>query len=123
MNINSTTDKLASTAASITPRPVQTVADKPAVTAASTSLGTDNKTLPEQVDAKQLTEALQRANEALRANNLDFRFSEDVDSGKMIVQVVDMETEKVVRQIPSADMLALSKSLEKMQGLLFKQEA
>ena len=33
---------------------------------------------------------------------------------------MDMETEAVIRQIPSEEMLALSKALEKMQGALIQ---
>ena len=80
------------------------------------------KKATENIDQKVLVEAVEKANSALRMSNLDFRFSQD-DGGQMVVQVVDSQTEKIVRQIPSKEMLELSKSLEKMQGLLLKQEA
>ncbi len=80
-------------------------------------------TQPSPVSQKALEEAVTKANEAMRLNNLNFKISQDKDSGTTVVQIVDSETDTIVRQIPSPEMLDLSKSLRKMQGLLFKLEA
>ena len=41
----------------------------------------------------------------------------------MIVKVMDNATKEVIRQIPSVEMLAIAKALDKIQGLLIKQKA
>ncbi|MFN7834476.1 MAG: flagellar protein FlaG [Burkholderiaceae bacterium] len=82
-----------------------------------------NKPEPAQPSAVELKGAVERVSEALKTTNLSVKFSEDSDSGQTVVQVVDGETNTVLRQIPSVEMLALSKSLEKMQGLLIRQQA
>jgi flagellar protein FlaG len=41
----------------------------------------------------------------------------------MVVRVVDTATDQVIRQIPSEVALAISQSLEKLQGLLVRQQA
>jgi len=40
-----------------------------------------------------------------------------------VVKMVDTETEEVLRQFPSEEMLAISKSIDRMQGLLINREA
>jgi flagellar protein FlaG len=53
----------------------------------------------------------------------DIKFSIDEDSGRTVVKVIDRETQDVIRQIPSQEMLDLAKALDKLQGLLLKQKA
>lgn len=53
--------------------------------------------------------------------NLDF--SVDDSSGQVVVKVMDGESGKLIRQIPSEDLLRLSERLEDMRSLLFKAEA
>ena len=55
------------------------------------------------------------------AQNL--RFSIDDDTGRTIVKVVDMQTDEVIRQMPSKEVLAISKAIDKLQGLLIQQKA
>jgi flagellar protein FlaG len=43
-------------------------------------------------------------------------------TGKTVVRVFEVETGEVIRQIPSEEVLAISRSIEKLQGLLFDQE-
>ena len=50
--------------------------------------------------------------------NLDF--SVDDSSGQVVVKVIDGESGKLVRQIPSEELLRLSERLEDMRSLLFK---
>jgi len=78
-------------------------------------------------DPAETPEALQQAladfQAALKpvASGLDF--SVDDDSGRVIVKIVDSETNEVIKQIPSEEMMRISKALDKLQGLLVKQEA
>lgn len=70
------------------------------------------------IDRAQLAEAVDRANRLIAgaARNLSFRI--DQETGKPIAQVIDTETGGVVRQIPSEEMLAISRALDRMQGLM-----
>jgi flagellar protein FlaG len=47
----------------------------------------------------------------------------DQQSGKTMVRVVDTATDQLIRQIPSEVAIAISHSLEKLQGLLVRQHA
>ena len=73
--------------------------------------------------AEQLKAAVDEVQKALAPVARDLQFSIDHDSGKTVVKVVDSETNKVLRQFPSEEMLNLAKALDKFQGLLVKQEA
>jgi flagellar protein FlaG len=81
--------------------------------------------------AGQVNQAVQRINAALQAQSQQgIEFSIDSSSShRIIVQVVDQQTNKVIRQFPSKEALAIADSLEQStnqgptQGLLIKQQA
>lgn len=50
-------------------------------------------------------------------------FSIDRDTDKTVVKLIDSETKQVIRQIPSTEMLAIAKALDKFQGLFVERKA
>ena len=68
--------------------------------------------------APQLEHAIAEANRSMRAIPTNLEFEQDQDSGKVVVRVIDSETRKVIRQMPTEDMLAMSKALDRLQGLM-----
>ncbi len=70
-----------------------------------------------------LEDAVKKVQEFVNFAASDIEFSIDEDSGQTVVKIIDRATEEVIRQMPSEDMLDLSKALGKLQGLLLKQEA
>ena len=71
----------------------------------------------------QLQTAVKAANDFIKPINNGIEFSLDKESDKMIVKVVDVATKEVIRQFPSEEMIALAQALDKIQGLLIKQNA
>ena len=67
--------------------------------------------------------AVESINRRLEQSVNNLRFSVDDDTGKVVVKVLDTATDQVIRQIPSEEALAISRSLEKLQGLLLNQQA
>ena len=57
--------------------------------------------------------------------NLDreLQFQVDKDTGKTVVKILDADTNEVVRQIPSEEVLELTKHLDNVQGVIFNSEA
>ena len=121
----------AGSAQSITtgPRPA---ASPPASPAAVEAVPVQNTALPPQpqpqpqrqpVDKARVDEAVETINRKLQEGSQQLRFAVDHDSGKMIVRVVDTATDQTIRQIPSEVAIAISQSLEKLQGLLVRQQA
>lgn len=75
------------------------------------------------VDGGRVKEAARQINEQLNALRQGLEFSVDDETGTTVVRVVDAETGETIRQIPSEEVLAISRSLERLQGVLLKQEA
>ena len=75
------------------------------------------------VTQEAVAAAVQAANDYVQAVSTSIQFSLDEDSGRTVVKMVDRETEEVLRQFPSEEMLAISKSIDRMQGLLINREA
>jgi flagellar protein FlaG len=73
--------------------------------------------------AEQVDEAVETLRKALEPVASDLRFSVDQDTGKTVVKVMDAATQEVIRQIPTEEALAISQSLDRMQGVLIKQKA
>lgn len=47
----------------------------------------------------------------------------DRESGKVVVQIVDRETNTIIRQMPSKEVLEMAKDLEKKNGMLLSDKA
>lgn len=71
----------------------------------------------------QVNQALQRINKALQRLSPDLEFELDPDTNRAIVKVIDQQTKEVIRQMPTAEALEISKALDKLQGLLVRQKA
>ncbi|RCS58221.1 flagellar protein FlaG [Parvibium lacunae] len=76
-----------------------------------------------QVDSEKLRAAVATANEFLKPVASNLQFAIDSDSGRTIVKVIDTTTNETLRQIPSPEMLAISKALGRFQGLFVEQKA
>lgn len=71
---------------------------------------------------EELDRALDDVRKAVEPVARNLLFSIDDDSGRMIVKVVDNATKEVIRQIPSEEILSIAKALDRLKGLLIKQE-
>ena len=76
-----------------------------------------------QVSKAELDVAVKRLNEFVAPALQTIVFSLDADSDRMVVRVVDMSTKEVLRQIPNEEVLKISKTLDKLQGLVIRQTA
>lgn len=79
------------------------------------------RTTPATLEDVQL--AMDEVRAAIAPVAQDLLFSIDEDTGKTVVKVVDASTDEVIRQIPSEEIISIAKALDKLQGLLLKQEA
>jgi flagellar protein FlaG len=71
----------------------------------------------------QVTNAVEKINKVIQSSGQGVEFSINNDFNKLIVKVVDQQTNEVIRQIPSEEVLEIARSLDKLQGLLIKQTA
>lgn len=75
------------------------------------------------IDHNELKKALDEANRMVQGHGGSLEFSVDQQTGKTVVRIIDTSTNQLIRQFPSEEMLAISRSLDKLQGLLIKQRA
>jgi len=78
---------------------------------------------PSEVDKASLVVAVNKLNEFVSPALQTVEFAIDDQSQRMVVKVVDTATKKVLRQIPNEEVLAMSKTLDKLQGLVIRQTA
>lgn len=76
-----------------------------------------------QPSSEQLNQAVKQIQDVITKSANSLQFSIDEDLGVSIVKVVDTESKKVIRQIPSEEVLKIAKALDTLQGLLVKQQA
>lgn len=76
-----------------------------------------------EVDEAALTSAVKKLNEYVAPALQTIQFSIDQESDRVVVKVVDTATQKVLRQIPNEEVMAITKTLDKLQGLVIRQTA
>lgn len=90
------------------------------------------KTLPpetqnEPISKAELEAAVANLNDRVQQVQRDLLFSVDDSSGRTVVRVVNAETEEVVRQIPSEEVLRISRNIQDQlddgSGLIFETSA
>jgi flagellar protein FlaG len=70
---------------------------------------------------KQVQQSLDDINKVLAGFSISVQFKVDPDYKELIVKVVDQETGKLIRQIPTEDVVKMSKAMDSLKGLLFAQ--
>lgn len=75
------------------------------------------------VRGEQLQDAVKTVNRFIEpaAGNLEFQI--DAQSGRTVMKLVDKETGSVLRQMPSEEMLAIARALDRLSGLVIKLKA
>lgn len=76
-----------------------------------------------EFDKATLTGAVQKLNDYVAPALQTIQFSIDEESERIVVKVVDTATQKVLRQIPNEEVMAITKTLDKLQGLVIRQTA
>ena len=99
-------------------------------TAPAASLASETKAVPTPAanaapaTSNDVRKAAKQVNEALKATaSSDLQFSVEGENKQVVVRVVDSQTKEVIRQIPSEEMVAISKAMDNLSGLLIQQKA
>lgn len=74
-------------------------------------------------DRASMVNAVKKLNDYVAPALQTVQFSIDDDTDRIVVKVVDSTTQQVLRQIPNEEVLAISKTLDKLQGLVIRQTA
>ena len=90
------------------------------------SLGNDDRVEAQKSNQKPsndaVEKAVERANELARSLSRKLSFSYDDRVNKVIVRVMEGEGEKLVRQIPTEEMIRLSVRMDEIMGMLIDQD-
>jgi flagellar protein FlaG len=78
---------------------------------------------PPAPDEQSVRDAVAAINQAAKALNNSVQLSLDSGSGRAVVRVIDSETGKLIRQIPSEEALELRQALDRIAGLLIRRTA
>ena len=76
-----------------------------------------------QASREELEKATKEMNDFVQTISSSIEFLLDKDTGSTVVKVIDTATKDVLRQIPSEEMLAIAKAIDKVKGLLVHQKA
>jgi flagellar protein FlaG len=75
--------------------------------------------VPRKDDVEQAADEINRF---LKSSSFNIQFIVDAASSDIVVRVVDAETSEIIRQMPSEEMLVISKCLDRMRGLLIAKK-
>lgn len=79
--------------------------------------------VPSEPTRAQLEQAVAQANRQMTAVAPSLQFEIDPDTQVVVIRLVDRQDQRVLRQVPSAEMLAIARALERMQALLVRARA
>jgi flagellar protein FlaG len=75
----------------------------------------------DKISAGKLQQSLEEINNVLAGFSISVQFQIDPDYKELIVKVVDQATGELIRQMPTADVVRISKAMDNLKGLLFAQ--
>lgn len=75
------------------------------------------------IQPEQVKEAVQQIEQFTQTVAQNLKFSIDEDTGKTVVRIMDSQTNELIRQIPSEEAINIARTLGKIEGLLFNDQA
>ncbi|MBK9702958.1 MAG: flagellar protein FlaG [Betaproteobacteria bacterium] len=73
--------------------------------------------------AGEVQVAVTQANRTMAALSASLMFEVDAETQTTVVKVVDTSDNRVLRQIPSQEMLDIAQALDRLQGMLVRDQA
>ncbi|WP_241729903.1 flagellar protein FlaG [Pseudomonas sp. SST3] len=77
----------------------------------------------EAKDQENTADLVEKFRSQMQRIQRDLSFSVDDSTGDVVVRVIDGESGRIVRQIPSEEILRLTERLDEMRSLLFEAKA
>ena len=69
----------------------------------------------------QLKQSVDDINKALASSSISVQFQVDPDYKDLIVKIVDQDSGKLIRQMPTEEVVRISKAMDNLKGLLFSK--
>jgi flagellar protein FlaG len=103
--------------------PVSSVNSADAIQRESTDQDTVQSPQTTEFTVDELEQVATALGDAAEVLNRSVRFEVDASSGQLITQVVNRDTNEVIRQIPPAELIRIATRLRDFLGLVFNSEA
>ena len=75
-----------------------------------------------EITTVEVNETIEEINNFLQDTKRNLSFSVDENSGTNIIMVKDAESDEVIRQMPSEELLVLRKKMDDVVGILFDKK-
>lgn len=75
------------------------------------------------VNSNELKKATENLNKVVNLYASELKFTIDDSTGIDVVKVINTDTKEVIRQIPSEEMIKIAESIDRLKGLLVRQQA
>ena len=82
-----------------------------------------NKTDSQQMSTEEVKEVVESFQEMSETIQTKLSFSVDEENNEIVVKIFDKESEELIRQFPSDEMLSLQDKMSDLAGFLFDQQA
>lgn len=124
MSIQSITANSAPVASLLSTGPEKSTQPRPPPVAQSAVIDTQllKEKKNDQPSPEDVAGAVKAVSEFVGNINSNLKFNVDDETGQTIIKVVDSTTNEVIKQIPSEDMVAIAKAMDKLKGLLIQQK-
>jgi flagellar protein FlaG len=101
---------------------VSTSATSAPIATAQAASPSVSEVIAQQADpsAKQVSDAVQKINTAMASQSQGIEFSIDSTSHRIVVKIIDQQTNQVIKEIPSKQALEIADALDQTQGLVDK---
>ena len=81
------------------------------VASGASAANVENKNNAKDMPKEELDDTIRHLNDSLQNVQRNLEFSIDKDAGRIVINVKDKETDEVLRQIPSEEVLELARNL------------
>lgn len=85
---------------------------------AETTYSPDSALESPSLTVEEIDYAVEVINDTMTQINRSLNFGVDEDNGRTVIKIIDRDTDEVIKQIPSEDLLKLISHMQEMQSLL-----
>ncbi len=78
---------------------------------------------PDALSRDSLHRLMEKVQKTVRAINSQLEFRVDEDTNKLVIKIIDTSTKEIIKQIPPQELIEIAKALDKLKGLLVREQA
>ena len=112
-------------AGSVSPGEAPARVVSPAPAPASAPAAVPNVNAPSHADAgrEAVEDAVKQIKQFLKYSPANLEFTLDQASGRVLLRIIDSQTKELLLQVPSDEVLAIARALDRFKGLFVQEKA